>query len=243
MVLARRRLFVLWLRGDHLYWMVVGLSLLVGVWLYSQPAIWTNLPLSGLVSGKKVAIDAGHGGDDPGARSREGLLEKELNLDIALRLKRFLSRVNVYCVMIRETDCDFSEGPEQLRHQKRQDLINRVRMAGQSGADIYLSLHANSFPESRYRGAQTFYGPGNPDSRRLAEAIQKQLVGRLGPNNRRAKPGNFRVLQDSRMPAAIIEVGFLSNPEEAALLGRPEYRERVAEAICQGVIDYFSGRG
>ncbi len=241
MAVVRKRLFVLWLRGDHLYWMALALSLLAGLWLYSQPAVWTSLPSSSLVSGKKVVIDAGHGGGDPGARSREGLQEKELNLDVALRLKRLLSQLGVYCVMIRETDCDFSTGPEGLSHQKRQDLINRVRMAVQSGADIYLSLHANSFPESRYRGAQTFYRPDDPASQQLAEAIQNQLVQRLGPNNRRIKPGNFRVLQDSRMPAVTIEMGFLSNPEEAALLGQADYRERVAEAICQGVIAYFSG--
>ena len=236
-------MLIVLMRGEYLYSLALLICFAVGLWLYSQPSVWTSLPLASMVSGKRVVIDAGHGGIDPGAQSQTGLLEKDLNLDVSLRLKKYLSQVGVYCVMIRETDRDFMEGPENLRHKKRQDLINRARMANESNADIYLSIHANSFPQSEYRGAQTFYEPGSAESQRLAKAIQNQLVLKLGPNNRKIKPGNFRVLQDSRMPAVTVEVGFLSNPDEAALLAHPEYRERLAEAIYQGVVAYFTGLG
>ena len=205
-----------------------------------QPSVWTGVPLSTMVSGKKVVIDAGHGGRDPGAKAQTGLREKDLNLDVALMLKKQLSRLGIYCVMIRETDRDFCDEGADLPNKKRQDLIHRVRIANEHRADIYLSIHANSFPQTQYRGAQTFFEPDNPDSRRLAASIQAQLVQRLGPNKRQIKPGDFRVLKSTGMPAVTIEVGFLSNPEEAQLLGRSEYREKLAEAICHGVIDYFT---
>ncbi len=217
-------------------------SLLFGWWLYYEPAIWINLPLTSTISGKKIVIDAGHGGIDPGTRSISGLKEKELNLELALKLKRHLAMVGVYCVMIRERDRDFSDSNEDFATKKKRDLSYRTRTANQSGADLYLSIHANSFPQSIYKGAQTFYEKSDPKSKFLAEAIQYQLVRRLGPNRRRAKVGDYRVLNDTNMPGVMIEVGFLSNPEEARLLGDDGYRERIAKAIFYGVIDYFSNR-
>lgn len=218
------------------------LLLVLGWWLYHEPVIWINLPLTSTISGKKIVIDAGHGGIDPGTSSNFGLMEKEINLDIALKLKRHLSMVGVYCVMIRESDRDFSDTDGDFSSKKKRDLSYRTRTANQSGADLYLSIHANSFPQSIYRGAQTFYEKSDPQSKCLAEAIQYHLVKRLGPNHRRAKAGDFRVLNDTEMPGVMIEVGFLSNPEEAELLKDDGYRERIAKAIFYGVIDYFSNR-
>lgn len=221
---------------------ILVLAALLGWWLYQEPAIWINLPFTSTISGKKIVIDAGHGGIDPGTRSRSGLLEKEVNLDIALKLKRHLSMVGVYCIMIREIDQDFSESDEDFSTKKKRDLSYRTRAANQSGADLYLSIHANSFPQSIYRGAQTFYEKTDPRSKCLAEAIQYHLVKKLGPNRRRAKAGDYRVLNDTEMPGVMIEVGFLSNPEEADLLKDEGYRERIAKAIFHGVVDYFSNR-
>jgi N-acetylmuramoyl-L-alanine amidase len=240
MAMRRRPLIMILISGSSLYLLATIFCLSLGLWLWRETAILTSLPDPALISGKKIVLDAGHGGRDPGAKSRTGLQEKDLNLDIALRLKKYFSRVGVYCIMIRETDCDHSNEGEQLSHKQRQDLINRTRIANENDADLYLSIHANSFPQTQYRGAQTFYDPDSPAAQGLAEAIQGELVRRLGPNRRRAKPGDFRVLNDSRMPAVTIEVGFLSNPEEAALLATPAYREKVAEAIFWGVVGYLS---
>lgn len=218
---------------------ILVLSLLFGWWLYHEPLIQTNLPLGSTISGKKIVIDAGHGGIDPGTRSKAGMLEKDINLDIALKLKRHLAMAGVYCVMIRETDRDFSNSNEDFSTKKRRDLHYRTRVADQSGADLFLSIHANSFSQSIYRGAQTFHEKSDLDSKHLAEAIQKQLVMRLKPNRRRAKVGDYRVLNDTNMPGVMIEVGFLSNPAEAKLLEDENYRERIAKAIFLGVVDYF----
>lgn len=221
---------------------LIVLALLFGWWLYHEPVIWTNLPLASTISGKKIVIDAGHGGIDPGTRSKSGLLEKELNLDIALKLKRRLAMVGVYCVMIRETDRDFSDSNEDFATKKKRDLSYRTRAANQSGADLFLSIHANSFPQSIYKGAQTFYEKADPKSKYLAEAIQYHFVRKLGPNRRRAKAGDYRVLNDTAMPGVMLEVGFLSNPEEADMLGDDRYRDRIAKAIFHGLVDYFSNR-
>lgn len=125
--------------------------------------------------------------------------------------------------------------------KKRRDLFRRIQLANQSHGNIFLSIHANSFPQTIYRGAQTFYNKNEPESQKLAEAIQFHLVKRLGPNNRVAKAGDFRVLNETTMPGVTVEVGFLSNPGEAKLLGDSGYRERIAQAIYLGVIYYFSG--
>jgi N-acetylmuramoyl-L-alanine amidase len=238
--MLNRKLIVVLVGHNFLNILVIVFALAAGLWLFNQCSVRTSLPLSGMVSGKKVVIDAGHGGGDPGAKSNSGLVEKKLNLDIALKLKKYLSRVGVYCIMIRETDRDFFDASNGITHKKRRDLIHRTQIANQSRADLYLSIHANSFPQTIYRGAQTFYEKNNPESRRLAQAIQYHLVKDLGPNNRVAKAGDFRVLNDTVMPGVTIEVGFMSNPEEARLLGDSSYRERVAEAIYRGVVRYLA---
>ena len=105
---------------------------------------------------------------------------------------------------------------------------------------MYISIHANFFPSPQWSGAQTFYDENQPESERLAKAIQAALVERWGPNKRLAKAGNYRVLRDTSMPAALVEVGFLSNPREAELLADPEYQTKVAEAIFVGLCTYFN---
>lgn len=213
----------------------------LGIWLLEQPAVWTSVPLGSLVSGRKIVIDPGHGGGDPGAKAN-GLIEKQLNLDVALRLKKHLARIGVYCVMTRETDRDYFETGNSNTTKKRRDLDQRIQIANHSHADLFLSIHANSFPQTIYHGAQTFYSKNRPESKKLAEAIQDQLVYDLGPNKRKARYGDFRVLEFTKMPGVIIEIGFLSNQEEAKLLATEKYREQLAMAIYHGVIKYFSNQ-
>ena len=240
--MRRKRLLVVVINGKLLYLLVIVFCLTMGIWMLKEPTIWTNLPLSSMISGKRVVIDAGHGGGDPGAKSQSGLLEKEINLEVALKLKKYLAQVGVYCIMTRESDRDFFNAPSSASFKKRRDLIYRTRIANESKADLFLSIHANSFPQAIYRGAQTFFNCNDPLSKRLAQAIQYHLIKDLGPNNRRPKPGDFRVLNDTRMPGVTIEIGFLSNPEEAKLLSDPKYRDRVAAAIFHGVVGYFSNQ-
>jgi len=142
--------------------------------------------------------------------------------------------------MVRHGDYDLADSSEaHLLNRKRQDLERRVFVAEEAQADLYISIHANYFPASVWSGAQTFYYENDQASERLAKAIQAELVKRLGPNTRVAKAGNFRVLRDTSMPAALVEVGFLSNPREAELLADAAYQKRVAEAIFAGLYNYY----
>lgn len=196
--------------------------------------------LSEAVSGRKVVLDPGHGGPDPGAVGRTGLKEKDLVLEIAFHLRRLLGQAGVYVIMVRETDRDFGEGEAgSLLARKRRDLAYRVGLANRHKADVYLSIHANSISDPRWSGAQVFYHPGRPLSRLLAGSLQASLAAYLGPNYRLAKPADYRVLLETQMPAVVVEVGFLSNPEEEALLATRAYRERIAEAIYRGLLHYF----
>ncbi|HYH02569.1 MAG TPA: N-acetylmuramoyl-L-alanine amidase [Bacillota bacterium] len=238
--MLKNRLIVVRLDTRMLYAGVVVICLAMGVWLYNTPAVWTMPPLSALISGKRVVVDPGHGGYDPGAQTDSGLLEKEINLDVALRLKKHLSRVGIYTELIREDDRDYAEVTDCITRKER-DLTYRLKLIHQSKAHLLLSIHANMFTDPVYKGSQTFFKPGDAASKQLATLIQDHLVKALGPNRRKPKPGDFRILQDVKIPAVIVETGFLSNQEEAQLLATPDYREKIAAAICQGVIGYFCG--
>jgi N-acetylmuramoyl-L-alanine amidase len=173
--------------------------------------------------------------------SAKGGLEKDIVLAIAQELERLLNKAAVSVIMVRHGDYDLADSSEMhLLNRKRQDLERRVFIAEQAQADLYISIHANFFPSPQWSGAQTFYDENQPESERLAKAIQAALVERLGPNKRLAKAGNYRVLRDTSMPAALVEVGFLSNPREAELLADPEYQTKVAEAIFVGLCTYFN---
>lgn len=235
-------LFVV-VRGRHV--LLVLLAVLVGVlmgtsaWMARvRPAA---APLSDAISGRIVAIDAGHGGPDPGAIGVSGAREKDITLAIALKLEQLLRRGAVYTVMTRTGDYDLVQG-EPTAHRQREDLRRRAALVNDSGAHLFVSLHANSFPSPVWSGAQTFYLDGEENGRRLAEAIQQSLVEKLGPNRRRARPADLRILRDAKVPAALVEVGFMSNPEEERRLQDPEYQWRVAEAIADGIFAFLSAQ-
>ena len=201
-------------------------------------------PTSGLlrerISGRLIVIDPGHGGYDPGAVSVHGALEKDIVLAIAEHLGRLLNQASIYTLFTRDGDNIKHPIPNGgLINRKRQDLIGRVDMANKAEADLFISIHCNSFPQSIWSGAQVFFYPGREESKRLAIAIQTELVKRLGPNRRQANAGDYRVLKDTRMPAVMVEVGFLSNPKEAKLLVDPTYQERVANSIYHGILRYY----
>ena len=193
------------------------------------------------ISGLTIVIDPGHGGDDPGAVSVKGDLEKDITLAIAEELEYLLRKAAVFAVVVRRGDYDLADSSEtNLLKRKMQDLDRRVALAKEAQADLFISIHANFFPSPIWYGAQTFYYPGRPEDERLAKAIQAELVRHLGPNKRQALPGDFRVLREAGMPAVLIEVGFLSNPKEAALLSERGYQKRVAAAIFDGILRYYS---
>ncbi|HOE58008.1 MAG TPA: N-acetylmuramoyl-L-alanine amidase CwlD [Bacillota bacterium] len=189
-----------------------------------------------------VVIDAGHGGIDPGASGNRGVKEDEVNLEIALKLRRLIEQGGGTAIMIREDDSGlYTEGENAKGTKKSEDLKNRHILVNSCGADIFISIHANSFPQSKYYGAQTFYMRDDDISRRLAESIQNEAIRVLNRGNeRKAKAtDSIYILKNNNMPGALVECGFLSNHEEERLLEEEHYQEKVAWSIFAGIVKYL----
>ncbi len=189
-----------------------------------------------------IVLDPGHGGPDPGAVSSDGLLEKDIVLQVALRLRHLLESSGYQVIMTRETDADLGDTSSSLRDRKRADLHRRLQIINASGADAVISIHANAMASARWHGAQVFYRPDRaPESKTLAQCIQQELVCITGETTRdiNVSTGQF-ILQETWLPAVNVEVGFLSNPREARLLGDPRYQDKVAWAMMIGITRYFS---
>ena len=187
-----------------------------------------------------VVIDPGHGGGDPGKVSDDGILEKDVNLAIALRLKNLLEAQGVTVRMTRDSDEGlYNSGSSE---KKTEDLRNRCEMINRLQPDCVVSVHQNSYHKSGVDGAQTFYYAESEEGRILSELIQKSLVARLDPANHREAKRNdsYFMLKNTTVPMVIVECGFLSDPREAALLVMPDYQEKAAWAIHMGIIHYLN---
>lgn len=215
---------------------VLALCLFLFCRNYYYSRSWTvqaPLPLSGRI----VGIDPGHGGYDPGVIRGE-IQEKDIVLQIGLFLREYLQQGGAWVVMTRDKDMDFLEtlaGPK-----KRLDMKNRLKIIEEAGVEVLISIHANGMNDPRWRGAQVFYQAEKEEGKLLAEAIQDELRRVVKNTDRQVKSGDFFMLRESSINGALVEVGFLSNPEEARLLTQPEYQKKIAWAIYLGVIKYLS---
>ncbi len=191
-----------------------------------------------------IVIDAGHGGEDGGTQSESGILEKDINLSIALMLKDLLEKDGFRTVMIRDSDrLIYSEGCTTMRSKKSSDIHNRLSIMKANRGCIFLSIHQNHFSQSKYNGAQVFYRPGHSESSALAESIQKSIVSSLQKDNKRqikACTSSVYLIYNAVSTAVMVECGFLSNEEEAEKLNDKEYQYSMSLAIKQGLEDYLS---
>ena len=183
-----------------------------------------------------VIIDAGHGGVDGGATSCSGVLESQINLEIALRLEDLMHLLGYKTVMIRRTDISVYTKGETIAAKKISDLKERVRIVNEADGGILVSIHQNTFSDSRYGGAQVFY-PSTEGSQQIADALQKAFVTNLNPgSNRQAKRGEgIYLLEHISKPGVLVECGFLSNPEEEAKLRSDGYQKQLC-CVIAGVI-------
>lgn len=193
---------------------------------------------------KIVILDAGHGGEDPGAVSEfNGVREKEINFYIASKIKELLEAENYTIIMTREDDTlKYAEGTTGVTQKRKQDLIRRKKIMDESGADLVVSIHLNKFPEEKYFGAQVFFPPNSPESKTAAELIQKSLRENVDPNNKREamlKKAEIIILKNLKTPTVIVECGFLSNAQEEKKLVNVEYQDKLALAIKEGIINYY----
>lgn len=231
--MAHRPIILLFPRS-HFYSILIGVLILFTVLVFS-----TIETLSSDLQDKVIVIDAGHGGQDPGAQFG-GIKEKDINLDIAFRLKEALSSKGCKVIMTREEDIDFFLPNFVLgRMAKRAELSERVRMATMNDADLFVSIHANSFPGGNSYGMETYYHIQSAPGKALAERIQTKLHDVQPDNKRKSKSGDYYLLNQSKMPTVLIEVGFLSNPRERRLLQDASYKARIANSITEGIETYF----
>ena len=225
---------------------VVGLFLLAGGEKMQDPIppetqqSTTQTPEESL---RVVIIDAGHGGEDGGAIGVTGLVEKELNLDLARRLCALLEADGVRVIMTRNEDVLlYDRGADFEGRKKVLDLAARQAIGDANPEAIFVSLHANTFGQQMYRGLQTWYSVNHPDSAVLAEAIRTEVVSSLQPDNyRQSKPAgsNIFLLHKLKNPAVLVECGFLSNPAECRALEDAAYRDQLAHALYRGIMAYY----
>ena len=189
-----------------------------------------------------IVLDAGHGGEDGGASSANGNLEKDINLDIALTLEKLLLQSGYKVKMIRNTDTSV-HNPEAstTRERKVTDIRNRVKTVNSDKNNILISIHQNHFSESKYFGTQVFYSKNHLNSQILAENIRKAVTSLLQPDNTRKtkESSNVFLLDNISAPGVIVECGFLSNPDEAYLLSHEDYRDNMAYCIYLGIVEYI----
>lgn len=210
---------------------------------------WHKISVQTVESGQQeykptIVIDAGHGGEDGGAVTENGVLEKDINLDIALKLRKMFTQNDFDVIMIREDDISiYDENAETLKEKKKSDMYNRLELFNSNENNIVISIHQNKFSDSQYSGTQVFYSKNNPKSVILAECIKNSVVGLLQPDNtRQCKPAdkNIFLLHNSTSAAVIVECGFLSNPQEAQLLNNDTYRNEMAFSIYMGFLEFYN---
>ena len=195
--------------------------------------------LSEIVAGEKVksekivvVVDAGHGGEDPGKVGVNNALEKDINLQIAQKVKANLEKEGIEVVMTREEDV--------MENSKIEDMKKRVKLINETKPRITVSIHQNSYSDAGVRGAQVFYYTHSKESKEAATIMQQELGKVNNENKREIKDNNtFYMLKKTAVPTIIVECGFLSNPDEAAKLLSESYQEEMAKAICAGVIEWL----
>ena len=194
------------------------------------------------VNNKVIVIDAGHGVPDEGAQSSNGTTEAESNLKIALKVQNLLEQSGATVILTRsDENAIYDLDSNTLKQKKISDIHNRVKIGNESSADIFVSIHLNKIPQQQYWGWQTFFKNGNEYSKKLAKSLQQGLNQTIQKENKREslKIENVYIIEHVEIPTAIVECGFLSNPEEKALLEQEEYQDKLAWGIYIGIMDYF----
>lgn len=196
------------------------------------------------ITQKTVIVDAGHGGDDGGAIGIDGTVEKDINLDIALKLEKILKFYGFNVIMTRTQDvmtCD--DGLDSLRKRKISDIHNRFELMRKNPYAIFISVHQNKFEDSSQHGTQVFYSGNDERSKELAEAIQTSVTLTLQRKNDRVvkKSGSgIYLLYHAKIPAVLVECGFISNSDEVKKLKDESYRMKLAILIADGLLKYLS---
>lgn len=216
------------------YGIILASVILSGLLTEQVAEVWTENRL--LQDRHCIVIDAGHGGKDGGAMSCTGIPESKLNLEIAQRLNDLFHLLGYSTRMIRNDDISIHTKGETLAAQKASDLKERVTLVNDTKNALLLSIHQNQFPQQKYYGAQIFYN-SREESKQLAVSLQTAFVETLNPGSKRkAKPASGIYLMDHvKTTAALIECGFISNPDEERRIRSDEYQKAVCSVIASTV--------
>ena len=230
---------------------LIALILAVSIVFYFFVSMFTSMGYEGYRKAKDantltstmadriIIIDAGHGGEDPGAEAN-GLIEKDLNLEIALALDEMLRSCGYKTVLTRSDDrLLYNVGQENRK--KHYDLRNRESIANEYENSVFVSIHMNKFPESYCKGLQTFYSENNELSKALAESVQANAKNLQTDNKRSIKCGNDTIylLERLKTPAILIECGFLSNYQEATMLSDSNYKKALVLTLYCGITEFM----
>ncbi|NLW56020.1 MAG: hypothetical protein GX050_05300 [Firmicutes bacterium] len=202
------------------------------------PYLTQPLFTEGRLNRTPMIIDPGHGGIDGGTKDHHGNLEKKINLEIALKLRDQLRQSGLPVLMTRETDTELFPYIAGRRGRHRRDLQTRIEKAKAANCQFLVSIHCDWSTDRTRRGMVAFYNHRNQASKNLALAIQDEL-NKLQTKPQKAAPGKYFILEQPGVTGVLVEVGFLSHPEEAALLQNPEYQETISFGISKGILRYF----
>ena len=202
------------------------------------------IPIKVMAEGneKIILIDPGHGGFDGGAKSKNGVIEKDINLQISMKLKENLEGKGYKVYLRRENDEALGNNGSTIKEKKREDLKKRREMKKETNCDVFISIHQNMFPQEKCYGAQVWHG-SNSVSKVLADNIQNSIKESVNDNNKRvSKPAGdaYLILRDDYKGASVlVECGFLSNMEEEKKLQTEEHQNVLVEGISLGIEKYF----
>lgn len=228
--------------GNVLMW---SFGLLLLIMLIQQPVgspvrTWStwSLPLAG----KTIVLDPGHGGADGGAVGKDGTLEKGIALSVAKQLQNYLQQTGAVVYLTRKKDTDLAdEDTKGLSRRKAEDIRKRLQFIKDKQADIFISIHLNALPSTKWSGAQTFYYPKSGKNEHLAKMIQAEIIRNLENTTRTPLPlTGMYLLKHAEPTAALVEIGFLSNVQERELLKKTDYQQKMAASIYQGILRYVT---
>ncbi|NPV92738.1 MAG: N-acetylmuramoyl-L-alanine amidase [Firmicutes bacterium] len=240
---------VLLIRTRKLMWPAAALMVLLITVILIRVGLTSPIPdgAPGNLAGRRIAIDPGHGGID-GGTNRPDFLEKEVNLAVALRLRDDLIARGAEVVLTREEDIDLGMmSPEDGDGRYLRGLKTRVSIIEQNQSDLFLSIHVNAnhrLPSTS--GPMVFYSRKTPASRALAETLQARLnalAEEKGLKRHSAGPARFFLLENCRTTGVIVELGFMTNRTERALLENGDYQQELVQAVIEGLKDFFAQEG
>ena len=184
---------------------------------------------------KVITIDAGHGGRDPGATYND-IFEKNINLEISLKLEKELLKQGATVFMIRRSDIDLSSFYDSKK--KRGDLYRRLQLIKKNKSNMYISIHINWYKNSNYKGAEVLYSPINSSSKKIAKIIMEEFQTNLN-SNRTINTTDLYMYKNTTIPGVLVECGYLSNYEDRNKLLTSNYQQKIASSITKGIIRYF----